>query len=261
MKIYRGRGVSFGLASLPLALALMSCGHSSSADGGVQNDSENVIVAPDATDSPAFNDVTATPAPPPSASPSMSVAAISCEAQLGHAAAQKLADQCLQVSGATHPPCNIANSCAMIADEVARNCDSAAPSGPRPAACGPVKPDAAQAVATLNRYYDAINAHDYDTAYAQWGSDGQASGKSFDAFRAGFGHTVSATLGIGKFDDVEGAAGSLYVTLPVTIDAKLDTGAHQRFVGSYVLRRVNGVDGASAASLRWHLQSANLKAE
>lgn len=256
-----GRGVLFGLASLSLVPMLASCGHKVEVNNEASNGNENAIIAPDATDSPGLNDVGTLPDPSPSPLASMSVATISCEVQMGKVAAQKLADQCLQVSGATHPPCNIANSCAMIADEVARNCDSAAPDGPRPAACGPLKPEGAQAVAALHRYYDAINAHDYGTAYAQWGNDGQASGKSFDAFRLGFSHTLSATVGIGKFDDVEGAAGSLYVTLPVTVDARLDSGKRQRFVGSYVLRRVNGVDGASAASLRWHLQSANLKAQ
>lgn len=249
---------------LPLALALMSCGHkdAASVDADAGNEAGSAIVAPDATDSPDLNGIAATPQADPSPAASVSLATIiSCEAERGKAAAQKLADQCLQVSGATHPPCNVANSCAMIADEVARNCDNATMEGPRPAACGPVKPDAAQAVATLRRYYDAINAHDFATAYAQWGSEGQASGKSLESFSQGFAHTLSASVTIGKANDVEGAAGSLYITVPVTVDARLDSGGHQRFTGSYVLRRVNNVDGASMESLQWHLQSANLKAQ
>ena len=38
------------------------------------------------------------------------------------AAAEALARQCRRVSPATHPPCNAANSCVMIRDEVARGC-------------------------------------------------------------------------------------------------------------------------------------------
>lgn len=260
---YRGRGVSNGLAALPLALALISCGQGDGAkvDAVASPDTDSRIVAPDATDTPDLNGSAPIPQAAPSPAASVSLTPISCETQRGKAAAQKLADQCIQVSGATHPPCNIANSCAMIADEVARNCDNATLDGPRPAACGPVKPDAMQAVATLRRYYDAINAHDFATAYAQWGNEGQASGKSLDAFGQGFSHTLSASVTIGKADDVEGAAGSLYITLPVTIDARLDSGKHQRFTGSYVLRRVNNVDGASVELLQWHLQSANLKAQ
>jgi len=43
---------------------------------------------------------------------------------------------------------------------------------------------------------------------------------------------------------VEGAAGSRYVTIPVTVRAETTTGREQRFVGSYTLRR-SVVDGAT----------------
>ena len=57
----------------------------------------------------------------------------------------------------------------------------------------------------------------------------------------------------------EGAAGSIYATIPVTVDAQLDDGKQQRFTGQYVVRRVNDVPGASADQLRWHIDSATLK--
>ena len=41
--------------------------------------------------------------------------------------------------------------------------------------------------------------------------------------------------------------------------AQLDDGRQQRFVGQYVVRRVNDVPGASADQLRWHIDSATLK--
>jgi hypothetical protein len=31
-------------------------------------------------------------------------------------------DQCLEVSPATHPPCNVANPCVLIKDEIGRGC-------------------------------------------------------------------------------------------------------------------------------------------
>ena len=33
-----------------------------------------------------------------------------------------MADECLEVSPATHPPCNADNPCQMIWDEIARGC-------------------------------------------------------------------------------------------------------------------------------------------
>ena len=47
----------------------------------------------------------------------------SCEKAIGKKEAKKLVDECLQVSPATHPPCNAANSCALIKDEIKRSCD------------------------------------------------------------------------------------------------------------------------------------------
>ncbi|HTW69405.1 MAG TPA: hypothetical protein VME47_05930 [Acetobacteraceae bacterium] len=46
----------------------------------------------------------------------------SCVAAIGHAQAQVLVDRCLQVSPATHPPCNALNPCDLIIDEIRRSC-------------------------------------------------------------------------------------------------------------------------------------------
>ena len=47
---------------------------------------------------------------------------ISCLKKMGKAHADMLVKQCLQVSPATHPPCNSANSCELIEDEIRRSC-------------------------------------------------------------------------------------------------------------------------------------------
>ena len=49
--------------------------------------------------------------------------ALSCSSEIGASAASKLVQQCLQVSPATHPPCEAENSCAMIESEIKRGCD------------------------------------------------------------------------------------------------------------------------------------------
>jgi hypothetical protein len=46
----------------------------------------------------------------------------SCEAEIGKKAAAELVRRCLNVSPATHPPCNAANSCEMIRQEINRSC-------------------------------------------------------------------------------------------------------------------------------------------
>lgn len=60
------------------------------------------------------------PSPPLAKEPATQ---LSCAAEIGVPAASKLVKQCIQVSPATHPPCNAQNSCAMVRDEIKRACD------------------------------------------------------------------------------------------------------------------------------------------
>jgi hypothetical protein len=46
----------------------------------------------------------------------------SCKDAIGAARANQLVKECVQVSPATHPPCNAQNSCKLITDEIRRSC-------------------------------------------------------------------------------------------------------------------------------------------
>ena len=48
--------------------------------------------------------------------------AASCRDEVGAARASAYVRQCLEVSPATHPPCNAENDCALIRAEIARGC-------------------------------------------------------------------------------------------------------------------------------------------
>lgn len=52
-----------------------------------------------------------------------------CATEIGAGNAQALAQQCIEISPATHPPCNVRNSCALIRDEIARGCGLAQQDG------------------------------------------------------------------------------------------------------------------------------------
>jgi hypothetical protein len=183
---------------------------------------------------------------------------LSCAADIGAAAAAKRVAVCRNVSPATHPPCNVANSCAMIEDEIARSCALFDGKGEPMAGCAPAPKSMEAAVAVVQRYYSALNARDYATAWTQWGEDGPPN-QTLDRFQAGFADTRSTRVTIGKLEPGSGGAGSIYQTVPVTVDSQLADGRRQRFVGEYVVRRVNDVDGASASQLRWHIGQAKLK--
>lgn len=109
----------------------------------------------------------------------------------------------------------------------------------------------------IRRYYAAINGRNYDAAYDLWGRGGAASAQTRSQFAAGFTQTARVTVTMIDSVRVEGAAGSQYATVPVTVDAVLQSGERQHFAGSYTLRRVM-VDGAPADARRWHIESAQL---
>lgn len=47
----------------------------------------------------------------------------SCTQTAGAQKARRMVEQCLDVSPATHPPCNAANACSVIEAEIHRGCD------------------------------------------------------------------------------------------------------------------------------------------
>ncbi len=112
------------------------------------------------------------------------------------------------------------------------------------------------AAVVIQRYYDAIDRRDYEQAYRTWQDNGSASHQTFETFKNGFAETASTQVKIGEPSQVEGAAGSQYVTVPVTLTATIQNRTVQHFKGTYVLRR-SLVDGASDER-SWHIYSAKL---
>ena len=115
------------------------------------------------------------------------------------------------------------------------------------------------AVRVIRDYYSAIARQDYQQAYLDWDTEGSASQQSFEQFKQGFANTVSTTVEVGKPEAPNGSAGSVYLEVPVTVNAKTTNATLQRFHGSYVLRRVNNVSGSTPTQREWHLYSADLK--
>ena len=129
---------------------------------------------------------------------------------------------------------------------------------PTTPAAVPEEPTAEDAVALVRSYYAAIVAHDYLRAHLLWSNEGVASGQSAAQFAAGFADTADVVVEPGAPGQVEGAAGSRFIEVPVSIRAtKLDGSVH-RYVGSYTLRRAV-VDGASATQRAWRIASADIR--
>jgi hypothetical protein len=58
-----------------------------------------------------------------------------CLSEIGKAASDRLVERCIMVSPATHPPCNAANTCQMIQDEIDRSCAMYGPDETKPKEC------------------------------------------------------------------------------------------------------------------------------
>lgn len=99
---------------------------------------------PSATPAPEKAKPAETPAEEPQATlpegPDMApvrvpVSEVACRDAIGASAAARLVERCVQVSPATHPPCNAANPCDLIQGEIDRSCKLWARDGNPPAAC------------------------------------------------------------------------------------------------------------------------------
>jgi hypothetical protein len=124
-------------------------------------------------------------------------------------------------------------------------------------ASAPATDSTRQPADVIRAYYRAINSRDFTRAYAFWSDSGRASGQSAGEFTRGFAQTASVSVSIGTVGRIEGAAGSRYTEIPVTVEARQTDGNVNRFRGAYTLRRTV-VPGATAAQRAWHLYSAKL---
>jgi len=110
----------------------------------------------------------------------------------------------------------------------------------------------------VERYYAAIDRGDFRSAYRLWGENGR-SGQTYAQFVRGFAQTASTRVVTGAPRDGDAGMGSIWLTIPVDVRARLKDGRRQHFRGEYVMRRVNGVDGATPAQLAWHIDQARLR--
>jgi hypothetical protein len=116
----------------------------------------------------------------------------------------------------------------------------------------------ADAVDVLHRYFAAIQRRDYDSAYTFWGSDTAAIGKTRTQFASGLANITKMFATIGDTGRVDGAAGSQYVTLPVSLDVVQRNDASVHIDRLYTLRR-SMVKGATSKQRRWHIFKVELQ--
>jgi hypothetical protein len=119
----------------------------------------------------------------------------------------------------------------------------------------PAEASVQAAVRTVRNYYAALGRHDYRAAHGLW-----PAGPGVAQLRKGYAATAWTRVTPLPPFTTEGGAGSIYAEIRVEVVAALKSGTRQHFTGSYMLRRVNDVDGSTAAQRRWHIASGTLRA-
>jgi hypothetical protein len=127
------------------------------------------------------------------------------------------------------------------------------------APAGPKSPQAAGDV--VQTYFALIEAGKYGDAWRLWSEGGKASQRTEAQFAADFERYASYHAQVGAPGQPEGAAGSVYVQVPVVIYGRFKAGNELHQSGTVTLRRVNDVPGSTEEQRRWHISRIELSPE
>lgn len=152
-------------------------------------------------------------------------------------------------------PAPVSNAAAVLprpADPAPASAPAAIP--PEVAPEAPPEGAGARAAAdVLKTYYRLIEAGRYEQAWRlRWESD---AGDASD-FVAHFAEYAEYHATVGNPSEVQGAAGSSYVEVPVQLYGQMKSGESFGSAGTVTLRRVNYVPGATAAQRRWRIYTS-----
>jgi hypothetical protein len=120
---------------------------------------------------------------------------------------------------------------------------------------GPIDPKSGEAAGQVVQHYGAlIEQGRWTESWKLWSSADVA--KTFDR---NWRNDSEVHMEIGKPGDMEGAAGSSYVAVPVIFYGKTKTAESFRRAATVTLRRVNDVPGSTEAQRRWRIERIEWK--
>ena len=125
---------------------------------------------------------------------------------------------------------------------------NSAPTQPEPAAT--LDPKSSEAAVELVRgFVDLLNQHRFDDAYMLLGPNAPPRAD----FDRQFTRYSDLQVSVGQPGDQEGAAGSIYLSVPLTVSVLLN-GEHSERPATAIVRRVNDVPGSTEAQRKWHIE-------
>jgi len=121
---------------------------------------------------------------------------------------------------------------------------------------GAIHPESVEAAGQVVQSYGAlIEQKRWAEANALWGSADAAVRFQVSAFA----DAADVHLGIGNLSEPEGAAGSIYVTMPVIFYGDGKDGQPFRQSAEVILRRANDVPDSTEMQRRWHIERIDLR--
>jgi hypothetical protein len=124
----------------------------------------------------------------------------------------------------------------------------------------PFAENSAQGAAqVVQSYFALLEAGRFAEARRFWSDGAAAGGRSETAFAASYRAWPEVHAQVGAPGDIEGAAGSLYVEVPVQVYGRTAAGEAFNRRGTVTLRRVNDVPGSTAEQRRWHIARSDVE--
>ena len=146
------------------------------------------------------------------------------------------------------------NEAGAVANEVGPRVPAPATGPDARTPLAPVKPaidpKSVEAAGQVVQHYAALIEQGRWTASRELWSSADAA----KAFELNFRTYADVHVEIGDLGEAEGAAGSIYVTEPVTFHGKKNGGGEYRRAAKVLLRRVNDVPGSTESQRRWHIE-------
>lgn len=152
-------------------------------------------------------------------------------------------------------PTEISNDSIAIANQGSGQAPSTTATAEKPTTSlpepkGPIDPKSVEAAGQVVQNFGAlIEQKRWTEANRLWGNASLAA-----KFQSQLNANRENHLEVGNLGEPEGAAGSIYVTMPVIFYGDQADGQPFRRPADVILRRVNDVPGSTDAQRRWHIE-------
>lgn len=129
-----------------------------------------------------------------------------------------------------------------------------------PVSEAPFAATSAQGAANVvQTYFALLESGRRADARALWGGNGADSGRGPGRFNSAYAAYAEYHGQVGAPGEMEGAAGSSYVEVPVSVYGRLAGGGTFQERGTITLRRVNDVPGSTPEQRRWHIIQSSVQ--